>query len=521
MAALPAPERAQPKDDPLLTALRRDTANPQLLGAYLVLLAAFAVCAQVGCFILPDGYTSRVVLGATIGSLAIYVFYYLSLTARRERACLLSPDLLFGFWLLMFHVPALLLITLGVADVKRNFWYNTAKVDPSILLVLTGLLGFLLGYNLLAKRPAFYTSRPKPATDNSELWLYAGTMVLIAGMVSVLFFVSQIGFSTLLKGEYTYTRFQGRFYDERAWFFGMFLSRVGIAIISVYSAALHRTLVKGSLNRVLVGAYAFFIYITGNRDAALDVVVIMLFAYSFMVRPLKTRWILVVAFGGVFLLTAGKVIRHVGDKSVGRVRQALSDNQESIGFVPLLMEAGGSVRTIFRTMSIVPAREGFRYGSTFTDSAMSAVPNLTASEGALRKKEALSSWMMRITQPKQKRQGSGFGFSIIGEGYVNFGLVGPLIMLFTLGALTRRVFDRAFYQQNAFRMVIAVLWLVCLLGWVRNDSVRFIKGMIWAASVVFIIRLVISNTRDKSTGVAQTTHPAAEQLAPPPAVKSL
>lgn len=491
---------------------RRRTANPVTLGACMVLLGALALCAQVGCFIVPQGYSRQFVIVACVASLAIYLLYYFSMMARPERASLMAPDNLFCIWLLMFHIPAILMLAMGVTNVKRHFWYNIAKVNPSVMLVVTGLLAFLLGYNLLAKRPAFYQTRRRPLADNSELWLHAGTFVLLVGLASLSYFVvTQIGIGTMIQGKYTYSHFQGRFYDERGWFFGLFLSQVGIAIISVYSATLYGTLVKGTINRILVTGYFGFVFLSGHRGAALYGAVSVVFAYCAMGRVVKTRWMLGVAIAAVFVLSAGKVLRSVGDKSVARVRQTLRDRSDEIGFIPLLMESGGSIKTLFRTLSIIPAREGFRYGTTITDSAVSAVPNLAATEGALRKKESLSNWMMRIAHPKAHRQGSGLGFSIIGEGYVNFGLVGPFILLFALGFLTRRVFDRAFYQNNAFRMVIATLWVIYLLGWVRNNSRNLVQPMIWSAALLFGIRMVIGSAAKRSVA-AVPTHRSATDL---------
>ena len=90
---------------------------------------------------------------------------------------------------------------------------------------------------------------------------------------------------------------------------------------------------------------------------------------------------------------------------------------------------------------------------------------------------------------------------------MNFGLVGPFILLFALGVLTRRLFDRAFYQRNAFRMVLATLWVMHLPGWVRNDSGTIVKPMIWTAALLFAIRMVIGGAANRNA--AESPRPRA------------
>jgi oligosaccharide repeat unit polymerase len=510
---------AHPRDVPG-DSVRHTTANPAAMGGLLVLLCGLQACLFLAIMIVPAGQSDQLIYAVSFGTLAIGVLYFLSVMQRPERAHLIGPDFVFLGILALFHIPTILFITLGwvAPESPAKWWYDVSVVNRTMLLVLSGFTAFMIGYNIAAKPPAFYASQPHRPAEFSDVWVHIGQGIFAAGFLLIAYFATtQIGWSTLLKGAYSYSRYQNIGLDQRLWFFGMYLCITGITIIVCYSAALYRSPAKGLANKAIVLVYVGFIFLTGHRNQVLAVVLAVLLSYGFLGRRFTNKSLIIIAIVGAIGMSAGKVIRNVADKSVSRVRQALTENKDVIGLQSALVEAGGSVRTIFRTVSLVPHRDSFRYGSTLFESSLRALPGM--GEPLIRlglMGESLSQWLMRTTEPKSFRQGHGWGFSIIGEAYVNFGPIGPTVFLFVIGVFLRRLFDRAFYQHNPYRMVIAITCLVALVHWIRNDSYSSMRPIIWIFILMAVFRMFLGTRPERAQAGAAGRVAAPAQSASSP-----
>lgn len=494
----------------------RATANSPAMGGMLVLLCALEAILVACSFIFGSGYAPQVVMGFSVLVAGVLVVYFCALIGRRERANFLAPDLIVVGMLIAFHYPAVLLASMGQVHFPSWWWWGYSSVNPSLVLVTSGVVSFLIGYNILPKKPAAYMLKPVNTAEYSDVWMLVARFFFLAGALLIFYFgATQIGLRELAGGQYNFQKFRGETVDERTWFAGIMFCQVGIMIHATYSAALHGTWIKGTVERVAVLGFYAFVMIAGHRNVIVMSVIAILISYTFLGRHMRMATVIVIALVGSVVMSAGRVIRNLNEKSISRVQDALVQQQEEIGPLSSLVEAGGTIKTVYRTVGVVPSKVPFFLGSTYIDAVLRTVPNVGSAEGGVFVRVPPSRWLMMTTEPKADRRGHGFGFSIIAEAYMNFGVLGPPLVMGLLGWITRRMFDRAYFQRNPFRMLLFVIWTAGLANWVRNDSHVFAKPVVWSFALLFGIRLFLGG-RAELLKIWQSDA-AGRPLPPPPA----
>lgn len=496
-------------------AAARTTANAPAMGIVLLGLVTAEVIVLGASLVMPGGYNPGLCIALGGACLGVIGLYYVMLMGRYERGILIAPDLLMVCMIALFHLPAVMLGAMGQVRLTAWWWWNYTAVNQAMLLTLSAILCYLIGYNLYARPAVYYTSRARNPADYSPGWLYFGQGVFLLGLLfHVYFMVTQVGLEELLTSRYGNKKFAAGLADERSWFTGMLFCRAGIVIMSAYSAAIYNTPMKGWLSRVAIGLYLLLIFVTGHRNQIVFCVIPIVFCYCFLCRRIRLPVLIGLGLAGAIAMSAALVVRRMGDKSVARVQEALEAQQAQIGLLQSAQEAGGSMTTVFRTIAVVPARDGFRYGMSLVDGLLRVVPNVSGEVGGVFARESPSQWLTRTTAPRSYRQSVGLAYSIVAEAYLNWGYLGPPILLGGLGFLTRRLFDRAFYVRNPFRMVIAMIWIATLANWVRNDAFSFWKPILWPLVMMYAVRLFMGGR--SRTAVAEYTVPAPPALTASP-----
>lgn len=482
-------------------ALNYKTANPPAMGGLLLLLIAAEVSVLIMSTFTEDGYSKELAIGVgTVAAVAL-VLYFLSLLTRRERRCPVAPDLVHIVWIILFHLPGVFFDAVGYVDQTAHFWFGYTHVNHVMMLDLQGILCYMIGYNLFAKPPSAYTKREIPAVEQSALWLRFGQFVFLIGVLMHAYFsVTQISIWQMLTSRYTMERYHSAEFDERWWFTGMFFCRIGIILIAVASCVHYKKMMHGALNWAIFILYAAFIFVTGHRGVVVMIVMGPIFAYSFLVKPLTIRAGVIIAMAGLFAMTVGLAVRQLESKDIEGLQRAVSEQKEGRMFHAII-EAGNSAKAFFRAHSIWGIREGYEWGNTFFQGALRSIPNLGPTAGMLFPSENPAHKTIRLTAPEAHRKGIGYGFSIIAESYINFGLLGPPIVLTLAGFITRRLFDRAFYERNLYRMVICLAWCTGFVNWIRNESYSSFKPISWAILLMVFAKLLL-NSSAKSAAAA-------------------
>lgn len=133
----------------------------------------------------------------------------------------------------------------------------------------------------------------------------------------------------------------------------------------------------------------------------------------------------------------------------------------------------------------VPSLFPFERGGTFTDAILRPLRLTDATP--------LAEWFVSVYSPGNP---SGFGFSLSGEAYLNFGLVGVPVV-FALLALAQRWLMNGSGSSDP-RCYLSVVFFAAALYALRGDAAQIISTMLYASifiGIVLAVRLDASRLR--------------------------
>lgn len=139
-------------------------------------------------------------------------------------------------------------------------------------------------------------------------------------------------------------------------------------------------------------------------------------------------------------------------------------------------------------MNLVPAGgQGHFWGGTYVDTVQRLPPRFLYNSGEI----SLPQWFVEIYNPGAS---VGYGFSMTGEAYINFGIIGiPLV--FALVALFQRSLVNRIDRSDWFgygSIYFTATWMYAL----RGDSLQLVKTMLFG-SIVFALFRIISRRKSK------------------------
>jgi hypothetical protein len=404
---------------------------------------------------------------------------------RWELECILL--LLIG----LYYVVPLVLLAI------EQPW--SLQSEPATRKTLVAVWLYLLGTSLAIVIPRDRkTSRPKffdHAWASREA-LLAGGGIAVIGIGQIALLVASVGVGTLTSASYveTYAIGQGKGYLLA----GIQLIQVGTMIFACAATQRpgpHRKLAVGGFLAMTLGAFRL-----GRRRMVLEAFVGLCVCY--LSRSRKPRLTLIGA-GLAFLITAFAV--------VGYARTRLSDGIDGMAEVAseaLEDETFSRISGEFKTVNLV-LRETVRYidngadleyGATIAEALGVLIPLVLFPDRPLAPSQAF----VARYDPWVARAGGGFSFSLLAEGYLNFGLAGALLVGFIVMICIRWLswFCSAVPSQS--RTLLFATTGVASLLLVRSDFAGLVKGglvLILAPTVLIGLFLGRKKTRRETNGI--------------------
>jgi hypothetical protein len=130
-------------------------------------------------------------------------------------------------------------------------------------------------------------------------------------------------------------------------------------------------------------------------------------------------------------------------------------------------------RSTSETAQLVPAREGYRYGATYLEAFEILVPLAVKSERPL----SPSQWFVWTRDATKASRGGGYSYSLIAEGYLNFGYFGVALVSFVQGVFIAALVS--YRQDNPTSRGRLLLYAVCVMAMistVRGDFASLLKS---------------------------------------------
>ncbi len=145
-----------------------------------------------------------------------------------------------------------------------------------------------------------------------------------------------------------------------------------------------------------------------------------------------------------------------------------------------LSEMGGTMATLAYTMDLVPNDRDFEYGKTYAFAALTILPNIfgTARHPSVERGTA-SDWLVRTVSYNTASSGGGLGYSFIAEAYLNFGWMGPPLVMVLLGFGIAAL--ESFAARSASPAASSLMGVVLFFGliYARAESTDIVRSIVW------------------------------------------
>ena len=186
--------------------------------------------------------------------------------------------------------------------------------------------------------------------------------------------------------------------------------------------------IKGRWSRLILVFFALYFILllsTGARGAVLSAILVLIWGYTYYVRPLRLFEFIILVFIGALVLSL-----------IGLYR--IDTNVENFRFWDLFMDLIINNRNTFVAIDYVD-QNGITYGKSMLGCVLRVIPFLSGIVHKicdLNPDETVSSMILTIDTLGEEPE-FGLGTSIIADLYLAFGFVGVVLFMYLLGYFIR------------------------------------------------------------------------------------
>lgn len=452
------------------------------LKALVVLLFVFAGVLQY------QSQLQRLPLETLSNLVSVIVIFILGYMILSDPRHVWSVPTTYFIVFCLFHFGATLSFGLGLSipqDIEKGFkyWFYTPYTNLALFLSLVGFLACVAGVLFATVlNDAFLSTvaESEPSKKTRDVYLAqvlqtVGFLLLLISISAWLINVVNSGGYSLLVGSYSD-------YLDKAESSIVSYLLLGIAfglpflVIGPKSKLL-------TLGLLIFGIWALFAVPLGLRGEVLFpfCAAMALVAKKMILPSLKQTLILAVC-----LLTLISAVRQVRQYGLSNLANADIDTNP----VGALYELGASLRPVSEVVKWQAHGEGFIYGDSYWAPFERLFERITLDPTRVSDQNDFRIMNVLI----QKRVGP-IGFSPVAEAYVNFDLLGVIIIMFLTGLLLSRLDS---WAMTPMREAILAIIFVELLIQVRNDFVVIPFQTLLGLSIVYAA-LLLSKVLQKRT----------------------
>jgi oligosaccharide repeat unit polymerase len=325
--------------------------------------------------------------------------------------------------------------------------------------------------------------------------LIAGSALTITGFVLLGILFSQLGLSTYLSSQYidSYAAESGKGYLAA----GIFLVRVGSLVLLLGAMDFRKKLPIFPI-LLFLGIWAFYLRV-GRRGVVLSGGLAALIILHFYYKPIKYKTLIAIACVGIVLFMA---VAHARAYSAGGFDGMVVGLKEDFVFEDawLNMQEINTVPMAIREMTeYVPNQAPYFYGRSYWEAFEILVPLELHPNRPL----ASSQWFAWYHDPLLAARGGGFAFSLIAEGYVNFGYAGAFLVGLIQGAFLKTLVQwRRNNPISKSRLLVYACVGMQVLFFIRGDFGALLKLAVVVGFSSLALAMLLG--RAKKEGVGQT-----------------
>lgn len=460
---------------------------------FLAHVVVLGVLGAGGLYLRGSGGPAEAML-TPLSVVILLVFLWLLVTWKVARGALFN---LYGLFLMVsmpFHGGYAVLRVLGMeGQMGLLADFTPETIRATLMLVLFGYAGLHAGA-LLANLPGRGEAPEPPAAMHGEgqsLYL-VGWLLLVVSTGPVLMDIRQ-AFSVVVEAGY-----QGLFQQSSAegsasdTVIGLLAAFYLPGVMFLLAGSRHRP-VGQVVSALALAGYALAYLLLGYRAYAMLPVLAFAWLWHHCIRPLPIV-ALSVTGGGLFLFVA-PLVRHIrGMSGVERFNPEMlwaAYTSVENPVTGLIGELGGSMLTISYMLEAVPAMRPVEWGMGYLRALANAIPILDLPDPY----GSTSSWLAWTFKPMWAAHGFGFGFSFIGEAFLNFGRVGGPLFLAVVGALLVGAMRWGLRGGDPARWALLASVMPVLLFMVRGEAIDLARPLLWYALTPYLAVLLLRDIR--------------------------
>ena len=345
-------------------------------------------------------------------------------------------DTLFLIGYFIVHFQIITFNILGFPPIEGIWvWINKDVVNYSTWLSTIILIVWILGaMSFSYKGIERYNYR---ITYNIIIldYLLLATFIIFSFLVGKTFFL----------GEYTGGNSWGGGATHMFLLLKIFIYLRIIYSFSYYSKYIHSkrelftVIFSNKIFIIITMIYSFLFFVLGDRGPIMNLGIVILGAYSIYFKNIKKRvFFPLIIFSAIIFTILGNGRTKNTNKRQGNIleyglEKTLQDENSN-----MTNELALSIRILNRAIDVVPTQHDYLYGSTFLANLVGILPfgGITYKEisGLPKKYRSSSYFFTYLGQGTNIKYGEGN--EIIADLYVNFGIIGAIIIMFLFGYIS-------------------------------------------------------------------------------------
>ena len=258
-----------------------------------------------------------------------------------------------------------------------------------------------------------------------------------------------------------------------------------IFILSFILLLAHNLIIKKKIPKLLIFftyAYAFVaLLILGERDIILRVVLSSLLLLHALYKPLTRKTILLL---GAVLLAVIPMLSNLKNFAFEGVRTTYED---ASFLVTLFGSEFISASRNLNKLITNPDMWTYFYGETILWDIKKATFGIADSPGA---------WFNQVFYPSLIARGGGNGFTVVGEGYMNFGILGVILFFVFIGLTLKFMYKKA--SQNVLWLAVYITSVPIFVYVIRADLATLItqisKHIIFPIVIIYVVKRILEKS---------------------------
>ncbi|GHT61938.1 hypothetical protein AGMMS50239_13980 [Bacteroidia bacterium] len=400
-------------------------------------------------------------------------------------------DLLFYmFSYLLYYYPYQKYI-LGLTDLTTQYTRLNQYIEytnMSIILSTIAMLAFALGYSTYKKRNGTisdFVVRNNIVPTTRQINRLICIILLVTIPLCIYFFIEN-GISALIYAygsDYALIDFNTMPVYRELSFFVMILSALSVYYWKYYK----KINLIFILSIITILIWALYVVLSGDRNGFFLIIVVIIVEYFTIIRAISRKYIILFSFGALLLYNVLEIAREADDRNIDTYVEAYKEMQQKDGNSFNITTLGYRA-----TFDYIPEKHDFFYGNFLFLSITSIVPFLSAQFIDTNDVyKSSSSTLTYYLYGTYNSRGGGVGTNIITDLYMDFGVIGVLVIMFLMGRISVFFQNKITLNYNSIKWVVLYTITLSFFSEIARYGLVFaVRGITWT----FLFFLVFGRT---------------------------